>query len=181
MGRKMEKTSTKTRRIAGALVIAAIQSPVPFVSSTAERISTLVIDAKVVISGTCSDFGTPQTNLHSCDSQMFYEHYSNGRAAFVVQKTFSKSDEENDPTGEYQAGRRQRAVFSGGRDQQTHAEDYYLFVDHVSTSLHDSNGLLGANEVPASGSCHLTGDALMTHVSRVTCSATYGAAGKKGP
>jgi hypothetical protein len=82
-------------------------------------------------------------------------------------KTFSKSDEENDSTGEYQAGRRQRAVVSGRRDQQPHAEDYYLFVDNVSISIHDSNGLLGANEVPASGSCHLTGDAPMTHVSLV--------------
>jgi hypothetical protein len=133
---------TTFRSIAGALVVAAIQSPVPFASFAAEKVSTLAIDTRAVISGMCSDFG------------------------------------ENDPTGEYQVGRHLTAGFSGGRDQQVHAEDYYLFVDHLSISLYDTSGRLWGHEAGASGSCHLIGDNLMTHIARVTCSATYGASGR---
>jgi hypothetical protein len=137
---------------------------------------TTVMDTKAAFSGTCSDFGSPQTNLHSCDVNILYGHYSNGRATFTVQKTFSADDEKNDPTGEYQAGRRQVAIFSGSRDQQATAEEYTLFLDELSMLLQDTagGGAIGKHDFPVSGSCYLRGDAEMRHIQKITCSAVAG-------
>jgi hypothetical protein len=171
-----ESPNNKMSRTIKWLVILAILNFV-FPSLTYSKVSTITIDTKASMTGACSEFGTPQTNLHSCDPKVLYQHYSNHRAAFVVQKTFSQSDEKTDPTGEYKAGRRLLAIFSGGRDRQAQAEEYYLFVDQIVVTLYDSGGgnPLGVNEGAASGNCHLVGDGSMTHVYRVTCSANYGA------
>src|SRR4051794_35104779 len=167
----MRKTKDVLRWARRIVVLGLSISPIAHAQT-----ATTVIDTKAAASGQCSDFGTPQTNLHSCDEKVFYIHYSNGRVSFIVQKTFSDEDQKNDPTGEYRAGRKQVVMFSGSRDQQNHPEDYYLYVDNVSINLYDvsDNSALGNNEVPVSGNCHLVGNAEMSHIQRITCSATYG-------
>jgi len=165
-------------RVIGAmvllLVLGGVASP-----SLAGNASTTTLDTKATIEGTCASFGSAKTDLHSCDAKVFYEHYSNRRAAFVVQKTFSDLDERNDPTGEYKVGRRIVARFIGGEDQQQSATDYYLFIDQLAITLYDNEGTpLGSNQVNASGDCHLTGDTSMMHISRIVCSSRSGPAGR---